>query len=93
MIEYFKFDEGPNTMRFETTADSFICDIYRPVDGFWTHSPELSRYVLFEPGEIEAISAEEADRRTDGKRDEPVKAFREGPAPGKSEDPPMGAFR
>ena len=75
-IKYYAFRDAETTMRFEVTDKSFVCDVYRPGDGFWTHSPDLADYILFDPGEIRPISRDEADARTDGHIDEPAKAFR-----------------
>lgn len=76
-IGYYKFrDGGPATLRFgvsEPDEDPAIVeDLYDPDLGKWLQYAEVSRYILFEPGSIVAITESEANERTGGHAVDPA---------------------
>jgi hypothetical protein len=71
-IGYYKFKDGSDvTLRYgvseEGEPDAIVEDLYDPAYGRWRNYAEVSRYVLFEYSQIEAITLDEAQKRTDGR--------------------------
>lgn len=77
-VGYYKFRDPrvPTTLRFGVSdpgeEPAIIEDLYSPSDGRWYNYAEVSRYVLFETREIEAISLQEAQERTGGRAGDPA---------------------